>query len=99
RRSVADGGGGGPRRARGMTAPAVSLVLVAYRSSAVLPAAVDAFRRELQRDALHGEVIVVDHSEDEAEAQRLAVTMPDQLLQRPNRGYAAGINAGMQAAS
>src|SRR6185503_17436689 len=52
----------------------------------------------LQAGALAGEVIVVDHSEDDAEAQRLAAATPDLLLRGPNRGYAAGINAGLAAA-
>jgi GT2 family glycosyltransferase len=40
-------------------------------------------------------VIVVDHSEDPAEAGRLAESRPDRLITQANRGYAAGINAGV----
>ncbi len=81
-----------------MTRPALSLVLVAYRSSAVLPRAVAAFRRELATTALDGEVIVVEHSEDASEAERVEAVKPDLLLRRDNRGYAAGVNAGLAAA-
>lgn len=78
--------------------PAVSLVVVAHRSSGVLPAAVGSFRAEAEGLGIAGEVVVVDHSEDPAEAARLAGCRPDLLLARPNRGYAAGINAGVAAA-
>lgn len=81
-----------------MSRPALSLVLVAYRSSAVLPAAVKAFRRELASVALDGEVIVVEHSEDAGEAGLVEAAQPDLLLRQVNRGYAAGVNAGLAAA-
>jgi GT2 family glycosyltransferase len=76
----------------------VSLVLVAHRSSSLLPAAIAAFRREAASGGVSGEVIVVEQSEDPAEADAAASAGPDLLLTRPNRGYAAGINAGMAAA-
>ena len=76
----------------------VSLVLVAHRSSEVLPAAVGSFRREAAALGLAAEVVVVEHSEDAAEAERAAASSPDVLLVRPNRGYAAGVNAGIAAA-
>ena len=79
-------------------APDVSLVLVAHRSGALLPAAAGAFRREAAACGLRSEVVVVEHSQDAAEAERAAACRPDQLLVRPNRGYAAGINAGCAAA-
>jgi GT2 family glycosyltransferase len=83
-----------------MTAPAdVSLVLVAHRSSALLPAAVAAFRREAAASGRRPEVVVVEQSEDPAEAERAAACGPDRLLVRPNRGYAAGINAGCAEAT
>jgi len=78
-------------------APAVSLVLVAHRSSALLPAAVTAFRRELGALGLAGEVVVVEQSDDAEEADRAAACAPDLLLRRENRGYAAGVNAGVKA--
>jgi N-acetylglucosaminyl-diphospho-decaprenol L-rhamnosyltransferase len=77
----------------------VSLVLVAHRSAAVLPGAVGAFRREAAELRLAAEVVVVEQSEDAAEAERAVAGSPDVLLLRPNRGYAAGVNAGIAAAS
>ena len=76
----------------------VSLVLVAHRSSALLPAATAAFRREAAAGGLTHEVVVVEHSEDPSEAERVAAGAPDVLLVRPNHGYAAGVNAGVAAA-
>ncbi len=76
----------------------LSYILVAHYSAAMLPASVAAVRRELATLALVGEVIVVEHSEDPTEQARVATCAPDQLLVRPNRGYAAGVNAGIAAA-
>jgi GT2 family glycosyltransferase len=75
----------------------VSLVLVAYRSSAVAADAVMSFRRECSRLGLTSEVVIVDHSEDPGEAGRLHCLAPEKLLVLPNRGYAAGINTGVAA--
>lgn len=77
----------------------VSLTVVAYRSSEVLPACTASFRREAAAAGVEAEVIVVEHSEDEGEAQAVRALEPEQLLVRPNRGYAAGINAGVAAAT
>jgi GT2 family glycosyltransferase len=77
----------------------LSLVLVAYHSSPVLPACISSFRREAGQLGLGHEVVVVDCSEDEEEHQAVLATGPDQCLKRENRGYAAGINAGARAAS
>ena len=41
----------------------------------------------------------MEHSEDPVEAQRVADAGVDRLLERPNRGYAAGLNAGVAEAS
>ena len=79
-------------------APDVSLVLVAHRSSSLLPAAAAAFRREAGAAGLGAEVVVVEQSEDAGEAGRAAACAPDRLLVLPNRGYAAGVNAGCAAA-
>ena len=78
--------------------PAVSLVVVTFRSSGVLPAALAAFRQAAAELGGGVEVVVVDHSEDPAELARLAALRPDHLLARPNRGYAAGLNTGIELA-
>ncbi len=77
----------------------VSLVLVAYRSSTVAPAAVASFRAEAARLGVSPEVVLVDHSDDPREAALLHALAPERLLVRPNRGYAAGVNAGVAASS
>ena len=76
----------------------VSLVVVTYFSSADLGLLAASFRREAAAGGWEPEVVVVDHSEDGEEAERLAALEPDRLLVRPNRGYAAGVNLGMAAA-
>ncbi len=77
----------------------LSLVLVTCRSSDVAPAAVASFRAGAAALGLAGEVVIVDHSEDEVEEARLEALAPDRLLALPNRGYAAGVNAGVAASS
>ncbi|MGC8917626.1 MAG: glycosyltransferase family 2 protein [Thermoanaerobaculum sp.] len=44
------------------------------------------------------EVVVVDHSEDEAEVEALRAVKAERLIAQPNRGYAAGVNRGVAAA-
>ncbi len=78
---------------------ALSLILVTFRSSAEAAVAVPSFRREAEAAGVDLEVIAVDHSENDDEAERLRTVAPDRLLLRPNRGYAAGINAGVAHAS
>jgi len=76
----------------------VSLVLVCYYSSALAGRAVASFRAEGAACRLRIEVVLVDHSEDPQEQRALAALAPDILIAQPNRGYAAGVNAGVQAA-
>ncbi len=70
----------------------VSLVTVTWHSS-----------RWLNRllTTLEGidEVVVVDHSEDPAEAKRLRELPVQRLVEQPNAGYGAGLNRGVQEAS
>jgi len=77
----------------------VALVVVAHRSAGFLPAAVGSFRAEARAAGAEPEVVVVDHSEDPTEAERLGTCAPDRLLVRANGGYAAGVNAGAGAAA
>ncbi len=67
----------------------VSAVIVAYRSSDHLPALLA---------SLEGvdEVVVVDHSEDAAEAAALDRLGIDRLVIQANRGYGAGLNRGVR---
>lgn len=82
-----------------MTNTDVSLVLVAHRSAAVLPATVAAFRAQAGELGLRGEVVVVDHSEDAEELACVAACAPDRLEAQANRGFAAGVNRGLELAS
>jgi GT2 family glycosyltransferase len=45
------------------------------------------------------EVVIVDHSEEAGESARLRSVAPERLLALPNRGYAAGVNAGIAAST
>jgi GT2 family glycosyltransferase len=70
----------------------VSLVVVSYRQSSVLPhllAALDDV----------DEIVVVDHSEDDREARALGALAIDRLVTQENRGYAAGLNRGVREAA
>jgi len=77
----------------------ISLILVAHHSSDRLPGAIESFRAEARGLNLSSEVLVVEQSEDPEEAVQVAALAPDRLLVRPNRGYAAGLNAGIAAAA
>lgn len=81
-----------------MTTRDLSLILVSHHSSRLLPAAIGSFRREAGGAGLQAEVVVVEQSEDATEQERVAASGPDVILPRPNRGYAAGVNAGIAAA-
>lgn len=72
----------------------VSLVIVCHRSSRVLSPCLESFRREAEAAGFDAESIAVEHSEDAAELARVKAAGVDRLIERPNRGYAAGLNAG-----
>jgi GT2 family glycosyltransferase len=73
--------------------------MVTCRSGGVIAAALASFRDEVHRLGIRAELVLVDHSEDPAEADRLLALAPDTLLVKENRGYAAGINAGVAASA
>jgi len=72
----------------------VSLIVVCHHSSGVLSQCVESFRREAMAAGIEAEVVAVEHSEDAAELARVEAVGVDRLLERPNRGYAAGLNSG-----
>ena len=76
----------------------VSLIVVCHRSSGVLADCIASFRSEARAASVAGEVVVVEQSEDPAEAERVGSLGADRVEVRPNRGYAAGLNAGIAAA-
>ncbi len=77
----------------------ISLVLVCHRSSGVLGECVQSFRREAAAAGVTAEVVAVEQSEDEHELRAVAETEVDRVVERANRGYAAGLNAGGMEAS
>lgn len=76
----------------------VTLILVTYFSAREAARAIAAFRGEAAGSGFESEVVVVDHSESPEEAEALEALEPDVLWPRPNRGYAAGLNSGIEAA-
>jgi GT2 family glycosyltransferase len=77
----------------------VSLVVVCHHSSEVLPSCLESFRREAASAGVEAEVVGIEHSEDADEFARAEKAGFDRLLLRPNRGYAAGLNAGAAEAT
>ena len=78
--------------------PLVSAVVVTYHSSAWCRSAISSLRREAAQAGVTIEVVVVDHSEDASEADRLRALGPDRFVAQANRGYAAGVNTGIAQA-
>jgi GT2 family glycosyltransferase len=76
----------------------VSLVIVCHRSTQVVDDCVTSFRREAASAGLKAEVVAVEQSEDRDEVSGIRNAGVELLLERPNRGYAAGLNAGAAAA-
>lgn len=77
----------------------VSLIVVCHHSSGVLPGCAASFRRQVAAAGCDGEIVAVEQSEDADELAAAAAIDPDLLLERPNRGYAAGLNAGVAEAT
>ena len=82
-----------------MRAESISLVLVCHRSSEALPECLASYRRQAAAAGVAAEVVAVEHSEDREESLRVAAAGVDRLIERPNLGYAAGLNAGVKEAS
>jgi N-acetylglucosaminyl-diphospho-decaprenol L-rhamnosyltransferase len=72
--------------------------MVTFHSAAWCPRAVASLREAAARVGAGLELIIIDHSEDEDEARRLAPLAPDRLVVQANRGFAAGVNAGLSLA-
>ncbi len=82
-----------------MNPPTLSWVTVAHHSAALLATAVRTLRCEAAAAGQAVEIVVVDHSEDEAENRRLEGVGADRLIRAKNRGYAAGLNTGLAEAN
>jgi GT2 family glycosyltransferase len=72
------------------------MVLVCHFSSEHLPECVASFRTAALRAGVEAEVVVVEQSEDARESEAVHSVRVDQTIIRPNRGYAAGLNAGVE---
>jgi N-acetylglucosaminyl-diphospho-decaprenol L-rhamnosyltransferase len=73
-------------------APAVSVVVVTYNALPWIERCLESVRGR--------ETIVVDHGSTDGTLEAVQRRFPDALLvRRENRGYGAGLNAGLQAAS
>ncbi|MCD4748777.1 MAG: glycosyltransferase [Thermoanaerobaculales bacterium] len=73
----------------------ISLVIVTHFSSGVLPACVSSFKREATAEGHDLQIVIVEHSETAAETAAVSALGVDLVLERPNGGYAAGLNAGV----
>lgn len=74
-------------------------MVVNYHASQTLAQLALSLRAQCGQLGLELELLVVDHSESPEEAARLFALRPEKLLLGENRGYAAGINRGVQHAT
>ncbi len=76
--------------------PDLSAVLVSHHSAAELAICLPELRAAAQEAGLQLELVVVEQSEDAQEVARIESLGPDRLLVAPNRGFAAGLNRGVE---
>jgi GT2 family glycosyltransferase len=77
----------------------VSLILVCHHSSSVVPQCVTSFRRVARQSGVEAEVVAVEQSDDPDEVTEVGSLSVDHTVVKPNRGYAAGLNAGVELAT
>jgi GT2 family glycosyltransferase len=77
----------------------ISLIVVCHHSSSVMPECVTSFRRVAHESGVEVEIVAVEQSEIPAEAEAVAALAIDRVIVGPNRGYAAGLNAGIEAST
>ena len=73
----------------------LGVVLVHYRTPALAARAVAALERELETNAIDGDMVLVDNGSDEAGKRQLAALPVRYLDAGQNLGYAAGVNLGV----
>lgn len=79
--------------------PRVSAVVVSHRSAAEAAACVASLREAFAREALAGEVVLVDCASGPEEVRALAALRADaEAFLDENRGYSGGANAGLARA-
>jgi len=78
---------------------AVSVVVVNHRSAAEAEACVASLREAFAREAIAGEIVLVDCDSGPDEVRALAALRADAEVFLPeNRGYSGGANAGLERA-
>jgi N-acetylglucosaminyl-diphospho-decaprenol L-rhamnosyltransferase len=77
--------------------PSLTAIVVTFRSSATLPAVLDALRREAPADA---ELIVVENAGDPRTEPLVSARWPGArvITNRHNRGFAGAVNQGLELA-
>ncbi|MDY7092054.1 MAG: glycosyltransferase [Acidobacteriota bacterium] len=79
--------------------PDLSVVLVHYRTPELVPPAVAAVRRDLQASQLEAEILLVDNDSQPGDREGFEGLGVQVLGPGTNRGFAAGVNRGFEAAS
>jgi GT2 family glycosyltransferase len=74
------------------------MVVVCHHSSGVVGDCIASFRRASRAAGVDSHVVLVEQSEDAVEQRAVDAVTADVMVVRPNRGYAAGLNAGIESA-
>jgi GT2 family glycosyltransferase len=77
--------------------PDVAVIVVTYNSEAVVGQLLDSLSGAL--DGLRADVVVVDNSSTDATVALLSERTDCRVVVQPNRGFSAGINAGVRVAA
>ena len=79
--------------------PAVSAIVVNHRSATEASACVASLREAFAREAVDGEIVLVDCSSGPDEIRALEAAPVDaRVYLEENRGYSGGVNAGLAKA-
>ncbi len=79
--------------------PAVSAIVVNHRSAAEAAACVASLREAFRREAVEGEIVLVDCASGPDEIRALEAAPVDaRVYLEENRGYSGGVNAGLAKA-
>jgi GT2 family glycosyltransferase len=83
----------------GRPSPAVSAIVVNHRSAREALACVESLRAAFDREAVAGEIVLVDCGSGPEEVRALeAVPADSRVILAENRGYSGGVNAGLAKA-
>ncbi len=78
-------------------APLISVVIPSYNGAAYLEACLRSLQRQTYKNA---EILVIDNASQDSSIEIIKTVAPEAiiLIQSSNRGFAGGVNAGIQAA-